>query len=102
MTKRERHFRLAVRIDKVFVDAHLRIVPDKTLNHCRDLGAGEALRLRIDGDGVGLYVPIDHHTIPFIAGAPFGHWILFPALEPRAVRSATARTLAPQAWIAQC
>ena len=82
MTKRERHFRLAVRIDKVFVDTHFRIVPDKTLNHCRDLGAGEALRLRIDGDGVGLYVPIDHHAIPFIARAPFGHRILFPALEP--------------------
>ena len=39
MTKCERHFGLAVRIDKVFLDTHFRIVPDETLNHCRDLGA---------------------------------------------------------------
>ena len=25
---------------------------------------------------------IDHHAISFIARAPFGHRILFPALEP--------------------
>jgi ABC-type glutathione transport system ATPase component len=37
-----------------------------------------------------------------IARTPFGHRILFPAFKPRAVGSATARTLTPQTRIAQC
>jgi hypothetical protein len=86
MAKGKGHFRLAVAIDEVLLNTHLGVVSNKTFYHRGNLGIGKASVLRIDANGVGFDVPINHHTIAFVARAPLGHRVLLPTLETRAIR----------------
>ncbi len=100
MCKGEPDGTLAVGIDILALDFHVRAMTQHTLDHGRDLGRGTALELGIDAGCLALDMPIDHHPPAPIAGMPFRHEISIPGTELRGIRSTGCPNRTPDLGIA--
>ena len=95
---------LAMAVDILPLDLHVRAMPQHALDHRSDLRRRTALELREDAGRALVDMPVDHHAATAIADMPFGHQVAVPGAELLGIRSAGRTGLAPDGGVAdgQC
>ena len=96
ITESETDLALAVRIDIVLFNLHLRVVPQDPFDHRCHLGTGAGLELGVNTHGMALNMIVNHDARAPIAGVPLGHEILIPRTKLLAIRCTRRGRLTPQ------
>ena len=82
-------------VDIVALDLHRGAVPDRALNHRRDLRGRAGQQLGVDGHRLAFHVPIDEHASATVARVPLGEQVLIERSEVGGVRRHCRGTGAP-------
>src|SRR6266498_4815881 len=86
---------LPVAIDVVFLDVHLRSMPQEALQHGCHFRGRHSLELRIDANRPFFDMPVDHHPPPAIAEMPLGEKISVPGAKLLRVRGTRRGAVSP-------
>ena len=77
---------LAMTIDILSVNLHVRAVAQNAFNHGCHLRRGTALELGVDAGRFLFHMPVDHDATATIANVPFGHQVLIPGAKFLGIR----------------
>jgi hypothetical protein len=96
----ERDLALAVTIDVLAIDRHLRAMADHALDHRRDLRRRRTFQLRVDAQALLFDMPVDHDPAPAVADVPLRGKVLIPGAEVFGVGGTSGCSIAPDRWVA--